>query len=266
MNVIYFGGAKMASKSNSVDSVTGTVTYNGASVITKGNHKGMPVRTEAYLSTDERGHIQASSLGGTNSRDNIVPQAKDLNHGAYYSMEQGERNALNKGASIESEKIAYSSVQNGNRPDAFMINDTVAYADGSKQEIHHSFANMMNDEQENFNALLNEHSDMLNVENPNDSLREQMSTEEYAELMGKTDMETLNIRDMYEECTFVTSQDISEATNMFEENSASIDEDMAVDATDTWAANLENDASLEAGDMDCGTDVAAGMDCGASME
>ena len=36
--------------------------YNGPSEITKGNHDGMPHRDSSYLSTDEREHIQASSL------------------------------------------------------------------------------------------------------------------------------------------------------------------------------------------------------------
>ena len=46
----------------------------------------MPYRTDAYLPGDERGHINASSLGG-NSKDNVVAQNAELNHGAYYSME-----------------------------------------------------------------------------------------------------------------------------------------------------------------------------------
>ena len=266
MNVTHFGGKKMVNKTNSVDPITGTKIYNGSSELTKGNHDHMPKRTDAYLSTDERGHIQASSLGGTNNEDNITPQAKDLNHGAYYQMEQGERNALKQGHTIESEKIAYSSVQPGNRPDAYIVNDTITYADGQKQEIHHSFANMMNNEQENLNASLNEHSDMLDVSNPNDSLREQMTTDEYANLMEKTDAELPNIRDTYEQCTYVTSQDISEATNIFEENSVNIDENIGVDATNTWEASVENSDSLETGDMNCSTDVAADMDCGADME
>lgn len=65
---------------NSVDPETGTIIYNGPSELTKGNHTNMPHRTESYLPTDERGHIQASSLGGSNSRENIVPQSADLNH------------------------------------------------------------------------------------------------------------------------------------------------------------------------------------------
>lgn len=51
-----------------VDSNTGTVTSHSNLEITKGNHKGMPSRTSAYLPGDERGHIQACSQKSCTSR------------------------------------------------------------------------------------------------------------------------------------------------------------------------------------------------------
>lgn len=78
---------------NRIDS-NGTITYTGSSEITKGNRNNMPQRTEAYLPTDERGHIQASSLGESNKMENVVAQSAELNHGVYYSMEKGERTWL----------------------------------------------------------------------------------------------------------------------------------------------------------------------------
>lgn len=77
-----------------VDPNTGTVTSNGNLEITKGNHKGMPSRTSAYLPGDERGHIQASSLGGSNDPSNIVPQHHDVNRYGWRGMERGETDAL----------------------------------------------------------------------------------------------------------------------------------------------------------------------------
>lgn len=148
---------------------------------------------------DERGHIQASSLGGSNKRDNIVPQARDLNHGAYYAVEKGERDALKGGNSIYSEKIAYTNEPEGSRPNTFIVNDTISYTDGSQQNIHFSFANMSDAQQEGINQELDEHADMLDVQNPNDALRESMSTEEYADLMEKTDAELPGIADAYDE-------------------------------------------------------------------
>lgn len=77
----------------------------------------MPGRTDAYLPGDERGHVNASSLQGSNTLENVVPQNSDVNHGAYYSMEQGERSALQNGAAIDSSKTAVVNSEPGARPD-----------------------------------------------------------------------------------------------------------------------------------------------------
>ena len=198
---------------NSVDSTTGTITYSGPSEVTKGNHSNMPSRTEAYLETDERGHVQASSLGGSNNKDNVVPQSSDLNHGGYYSMEQGERTALKNGSTIQSEKIAYASAQRGSRPDVFIVNDTITYADGKTQNVHLSFANMTNAEQEGVNAeALVQSADMFGDQlNPGDTLRESIPTAEYTELMEETDATLPNITDMFDEHISIGS--ISEEAN-----------------------------------------------------
>lgn len=186
---------------NFVDSATGTKAYNGPSTLTKGNHDHMPARDGSYLPTDERGHIQASSLGGSNKPENIAPQAKDLNHGSYYNMEAAERDALRNGSTIDSEKIAFSSNQPGNRSDAFMVNDTITFADGQTHEVHLSFSNMQNSEQ----AAMNEEattqaSDMMDAfPNPGDGLRDSMSPEEYADLMEETDAVLPNIADHFAE-------------------------------------------------------------------
>lgn len=186
---------------NTVDPATGSKTYNGPSVLTKGNHNNMPSRTDAYLPTDERGHIQASSLGGSNKADNIAPQAKDLNHGDYYNMEGAERDALRSGSTIASEKTAFSSNQPGNRPDAFLVNDTITFESGQTQEVHLSFANMQNSEQEAINEEINvQTSDMLDeLPNSGDAFRDSMTAEEYADLMEKTEADLPNIADYYAE-------------------------------------------------------------------
>ena len=186
---------------NTVDSVTGTQTFDGPSEITKGNHNNMPARTSAYLPTDERGHIQASSLGGSNSRDNIAPQARDLNHGSWYNMENAERGALRSGSTIDTEKTAFVSNQPGGRPDAFMANTSISFPSGQTQEIHLSFSNMQNNEQLAINEeVMAQASDMMNASpNPGDGLRDSMSPEEYADLMEETDAALPNIADYYAE-------------------------------------------------------------------
>jgi len=175
--------------------------YHGPSQITNGNHNGMPRRDSSYLKTDERGHIQASSLGGNNTKDNVVAQSKDLNHGGYYHMELGEKAALKNGNTIQSEKIAFASNQPGNRADAFMVNDTVTNAAGQSQNVHLSFSNLMNSEQQGMNEEATAQASNLfdSYQNPGDHLRETMSNEEYAELMVETDATLPNINDMYGE-------------------------------------------------------------------
>ena len=187
---------------SSVDPETGNVKWDGPLGIEPGNHKGMTPRTDAYLPGDEKGHVNASSTGGVNNNTNVVPQNADLNHGAYYSMEKGERTALQNGASINSEKTAVVDSQPGDRPYAFTVNDTVTYADGHSEEIHHSFTNESNAAQEEWNNMSASFPDTYEAPNPGDSLRDSMETSEYTELMEETDMSLVNLDAEYEPADF----------------------------------------------------------------
>lgn len=208
----------------------GTIVYSDDSVLTKGNHSGMPKRTEAYKPTDERGHIQASSLGGDNTKDNVVPMDKELNHGAYYQMESKEREILNNGGKIHSEKIAYVSTQMGQRPDAFMVNDTIVFPDGSKQTVHLSFQNDPVQEQEEWLEILKEQPDFTECYDNVNPLKEMMTDEEYAKLMDETEELLSDIKDDYTEQIYVE----------FPENSE-------VSATDLTAKTASEDDSTELG-------------------
>ena len=75
------------SEYSSIDSTNGNVSWKGPLSVEKGDHSGMPSRTDAYLPGDEKGHVNASSLAGDNSEANVVAQNKDLNHGGYLSIE-----------------------------------------------------------------------------------------------------------------------------------------------------------------------------------
>lgn len=172
----------------------GNLDFNGSLERTKGNHAHMPSRTAAYEPGDERGHINASSLGGINTRLNIAPQHRDVNHGSYYAMEQGERNALANGASIQSHKAAYVESAPGNRPSAFLVNDTITYRDGHTEKVNLSFTNVSNAEQERWSTSLGE----INAPNPGDSLRETMSKEEYGALMEQTNANLSTIAEEYQ--------------------------------------------------------------------
>ena len=141
------------SEYSTVDPGTGNMTYSGPLEITKGDHSNMPPRTRAYLSGDERGHINASSLGGTNLTINVAAQSRDVNHGAYYSMEQGERAALQSGAEINSTKTAVVNGSPGDRPEAFLVSDTITYSDGHTENISLSFTNASYAEQAAYPSL-----------------------------------------------------------------------------------------------------------------
>lgn len=182
---------------SSVDTETGNVSYNGALSLEKGDHSHMPSRSEAYLPGDERGHVNASSLGGINTELNVVPQHSDLNHGAYYSMEQGERNALRNGASIESEKTAVVNGQVGDRPITFTVRDSVTYPDGHTESIHHSFTNESYADQSAWNEQAASLPETFDAPNPGDELRSIYDIESYASLMDETDAMLPSIEDEY---------------------------------------------------------------------
>lgn len=229
---------------SAVDLKTGNITYSGPLEITKGNHDHMPARTDAYLPGDERGHVNASSLGGGNTSSNVVAQNSDVNHGAYYSMEQGERAALQNGATIDSNKVAIVNGQPGDRPEAFMVSDTVTYADGHSETLHHSFTNESYANQQAWNDQSAALPGTFDAPNPGDGLRDSMSPEAYADLMERTDAELPGIAADYAPADFSGVPDsVAEAGP---------------------AAGSVSDSSAEANagtsDADVGTDGGAGAD------
>ena len=257
---------------NSVDPKTGTIEFNGPSELTKGNHDHMPSRTSAYEPTDERGHVQASSLGGSNNRSNIVPMAKDLNHGSYAHMEQAERNALRDGHTIASDqKISFSSNQPGNRPDAFMVNSNITFSNNETQTIHLSFANMQNDQQAALNNEVSiQASDMMDqFDNPGDSLRGSMTAEEYATLMEQTDAQLLpSIEDQYAQWDYQgapTTAESLEAVSNWDgvSTEASVSEGVESTAEDAIGADSEGAEADTSNGADCAD---AGGSDGASAD
>lgn len=236
---------------STVDPRTGSANYNGPSEIRPGDHSHMPSRTSAYLPTDDRGHIQASSLGGSNGRENVVPQSADLNRskGAYYNMERAERSTLKDGAEIHSDKTAFASNQPGQRPDAFIVNDQITYADGQTQNVHLSFANLTNSQQAQMNAEV-ESLPVADTPNPGDGLRDSMSPDAYGELMAETDSQLPSISDEYAEADYSGVPASAEAW----------DSGFASDTDFSPTADCDG-ASTDAGcDSDAGADAGADSD------
>lgn len=245
------------SENSSVNPNTGDVTYNGPLSLEKGDHSHMPSRTDAYLPGDERGHVNASSLGGINSRANVVAQHSDVNHGAYLSVEKGERTALQNGATIESEKTAVVNSQSGDRPSTFAVDDSVTYPDGHTESVHHSFTNESYADQTAWNDMSASLPGTFDAPNPGDGLRDSMGSESYASLMENTDAEMPGLAKDY------APTDFSGVPNSMDTTSATADN--GVD-NDTGSGDCSADSGGDAGSSDAGGADAGSGDGGASAD
>lgn len=229
-----------------VDPNNGNVSWEGDLSIEKGDHSHMPSRTDAYLPGDERGHVNASSLGGTNTTDNIVAQHYDVNHRAYYSMEKGERTVLQNGAAIDSTKTAIVNANPGDRPEAFMVSDNVTYSDGHTESVHHSFTNASYTEQQAWNDQSAALPGNFDAPNPGDTLSSSMSSGEYVDLMENTDAELPGIAEDYAASDFSGVPSADPVASFSESN-----------ASEGETSDTASDASVsadEGGGADCGLD------------
>lgn len=189
----------------SVDDTTGSTTAKGD---LQGDHSAPRNALSAQAggsrreAADQGGHLVAAQFNGPSIPQNLFAQDGKLNQSAFKRVENAERTQLKDGASIYTERIAYMSsskaADGGCRPEAFMINDTITYKNGETQNIHLSFANLSPKEQEAINAQVAD-LDIPAMPNPGDSLREQMSPSEYAELMESTDKILLDIKGEFQQ-------------------------------------------------------------------
>lgn len=159
---------------------------------------------ELRESGDQGGHLVAAQHNGPPISENLFAQDGRLNQGGFKSLENAEHRLISDPqgkAEIYTERTAFVSnvhAENGNRPDSFMVNDNIRYADGSVQDVHLSFSNMTVQEQEDINQVLETSILPEDISNPGDTLREFMSPEEYAQLMEETDTVLPNIRDEFD--------------------------------------------------------------------
>lgn len=242
---------------SSVNPNTGDVTYNGPLSLEKGDHSHMPSRTDAYLPGDERGHVNASSLGGVNTRANVVAQHSDVNHGAYLSVEKGERTALQNGATIESEKTAVVNSQPGDRPSTFTVNDTVAHPDGHTESVHHSFTNESYADQAAWNDISASLPGTFDAPNPGDGLRGSMDSESYASLMESTDTEIPGLAEDYAPADFSGVPDSTDTASATADNGV---------GNDTASGDCSADSGGDGGSSDAGGADADSGDGGASAD
>lgn len=90
--------------------------------------------------TDQGGHIIAASHNGSPDKINITAQDAKVNTRDIRAVERNETSALRSGDSITTERIAHC-YSDPNRPDAYMINDTVVGSDGITRNVSSSFTN-----------------------------------------------------------------------------------------------------------------------------
>ncbi len=178
---------------------SGTVTAKGYLQDKAASRNGMN-SIESAGEGYHKGHLIAARSNGAIIEENVFSQDAGLNQGVYKKVENAEMRLVQKdSALVFTEKTAFISNRNEGlpRPDAYMINDTIFYSNGDMDTVHLSFANISASEQE----VLNDESSFVafdnNMENPEDTLRDTMTEEEYTELMEKTDNELLNISEEY---------------------------------------------------------------------
>lgn len=178
----------------------GTVTASGKVNEDPASRSGMSkINPNGYDShVHDKGHLIAARQGGPAKAYNVSAQDRGLNRGAYKSVENAEVRLANKGYDVQTSKTAYVS-QQGAKPDAYMINDTITTPEGETQHVHESFQNESAATQEAWNNESAEAFSQMADEYDNPGSRPSGMTEaEYAELMDSTDQALDSVKDDYD--------------------------------------------------------------------
>lgn len=176
---------------------TGTTTARGMLYNQNASRNGMgkAFHGKDMVDNDHKGHLVAARFNGEAKAENLYAQNRDVNLIDFKNAENLESRAIKNGDTIETERTAY--ISHGSRPDNFMINDTVTHPNGQVENIHFSFTNESHADLEQYNEI-SRHYLNDDYPNPEDTLRESMSTEEYAELVEETDNYLPSISDEYD--------------------------------------------------------------------
>lgn len=173
----------------------GTTTAEGKVSDNPASRNGMAsIHPSSYDSqVDDKGHLIAARMNGPAKSYNVSSQNRALNRGAYKSVENGEIRLAKQGNDVHTSKTAYVSNE-GAKPDAYMINDTITTPEGKTQNMHFSFQNASPGEQQEWNDIADLNTDFEAYSNP-DPLREGMTSQQYNELMESTDAFLPSIHD-----------------------------------------------------------------------
>lgn len=235
----------------------GTITAEGK-VLTEGVSCKGRVTPDGMQTGDHRGHVIAAKEGGPNKNYNMTAQNGNLNQGQYKTVENAEVSLARQGYAVHTAKTAFVSNQEGGRPDAYMINDTVTSLDGKMQSINLSFQNESRAEQEAQNQMLENEVDIddsLNI-NP---LRDTMNAEEYSSLMEETNSSLPSLKDSFDmqNTTEISFEQASESQTAMDSGSA-VSESTGCDAGSGLDAGFSSGA-------DGGADGGCSAGCGVGM-
>ena len=213
----------------------------------------------ARLATDDGGHLIAARANGPAIEENLSAQDSSLNRSSYKAMENAELRAIQNGAVIHTERTSFVSndisEDGSRRPDAYMINDNIHFADGRTQDVHLSFSNLSKNEQSQMNELSSGLFDTIES-NPEDGLRAQMSTQEYSQLMEETDQYLPSIGDEYSEWDVSTANDYMGSVAI-DDSGLSND---ASEGYDTGVGGIDNSGDSSPSSESDGEDSSEGSD------
>lgn len=222
----------------------GTVTAEGNLQDAKASRNGMQhldVGGSAKEPGDQKGHLIAARANGAAVKENLFAQNGNLNQGTYKKMENAEMHQIrDNSARIYTEKTAFVSnkAESGMRPDAYMVHDTITYADGQVQHVNLSFANMSSPEQMQLNEISSPFS-LESADNPGDVLRAEMTEAEYAALMEQTDECMPNINDEFMEQVEVSYD--YDSLSIVSEQEAECDVSVGLDIGDDGSISMDDE-------------------------
>ena len=181
-------------------SENGTVTAEGRVGENPASRSGMnSINPNGYDSSAyDKGHLIAARHGGPAKEYNVSAQERSLNRGAYKSVENAEVRLANRGYEVQTSKTAYVS-NFGERPDTYMVNDTIATPQGNTQSVHLSFQNESPLVQEARNNESVEAFSQMAEGYPNPGSRpEGMDESEYAQLMESTECDLNSVKSEFD--------------------------------------------------------------------
>lgn len=172
---------------------SGSITAKGELQSGKAERTAFNAEKNGVLMTEgtQKGHLVPARQNGPTIKGNITAQDGHLNQSTIKKLENAETRLITNKENpvrIQSERTAFAKNQKKDglvKPDAYMYNETLTFADGKTETVHLSFSNQSKADQAAQNALVNS----MNADHMDSSRPSWMSAAEYNDLMEKTNAE-----------------------------------------------------------------------------